>query len=267
MALKIENDPSNLDLKDLPKWWRGLGARGKAFSIALVILGAGLVISFENADFSSLYARLRGESAPNQEEVKADIIPVVPVGEERTVSGGIYFFSEIEYEDFSKQELISNTDRISQVQNSDKFYRVPSGTKARVLKMDRIDEFEDSYKIVLLNGPNKGREAWCDSMNLQTDSNSAAEAKNDAEDIRQKAANRRAYAEILRNKFLDNGMDIKVGVKGKESDVLQLTFPLFDDVWVHRFQESDSFVREAIDSFGFKKIVLTNGDDFTQEID
>ena len=68
------------------------------------------------------------------------------------------------------------------------------------------------------------------------------------------------YAPDLRNTFLDNGLDIKVKVSGKNFDRLTLTFVLFNDVWTRKFTTDGSFAIWA--AMGFKRIDITNGYDY-----
>jgi hypothetical protein len=71
-----------------------------------------------------------------------------------------------------------------------------------------------------------------------------------------KILTRRAMESLLRDQYLDAGLDIKVDVSGKNADRLTLTYPLFNDVWSHRFGRDgtvDAFCRT-----GFKTIRMTD---------
>lgn len=71
------------------------------------------------------------------------------------------------------------------------------------------------------------------------------------------AAGRRAYAEALRERFLDAGLDIKVKASGVQAERLELTFVLFNDVWTHRFQK-DGLVAQW-QAMGFKRVDAKDG--------
>jgi hypothetical protein len=73
---------------------------------------------------------------------------------------------------------------------------------------------------------------------------------------------RENYKTVLREIFLDQGMDIKVSISGKQSDRLTLTFVLFNDVWVHRFQK-DGIV-EQWREMGFNRVDIKDGYDYYQ---
>jgi hypothetical protein len=94
----------------------------------------------------------------------------------------------------------------------------------------------------------------------------AAEARVAAEQAaRQKAGNeraaRKAYGELLRNRFLDQGLDIKVHIEGKNADRVTLSFALFNDVWAHPIQK-DGLLQELKD-MGFKRVELTDNYDYS----
>jgi hypothetical protein len=74
------------------------------------------------------------------------------------------------------------------------------------------------------------------------------------------AARRKAYAEKLRDKFLDQGMDIKVSVYGKNNANIKLIYALFNDVWTHKMQKG-TLIKE-IQDLGFKKLSLSDGYDY-----
>ena len=68
---------------------------------------------------------------------------------------------------------------------------------------------------------------------------------------------RQFYGKQLRQKYLDQGLDIKVTVSGKESDRVVLQFALFNDVWANRMQKGDLLTE--MKKFGFKRVELTDG--------
>ncbi|MBF9252489.1 hypothetical protein I2I11_04215 [Pontibacter sp. 172403-2] len=70
----------------------------------------------------------------------------------------------------------------------------------------------------------------------------------------------------LRNAFLDDGMDVKVDVEGDSSDILILSYLLFDDVWDRKFQTNGSY--KAWQKMGYKKVILQDeGEDYRHEQD
>ena len=64
----------------------------------------------------------------------------------------------------------------------------------------------------------------------------------------------------LRNGFLDNSLDIKVSVYGKNNTKIKLTYALFNDVWFRKFETEGYF--DNLNSKGFKRIELTDGYDY-----
>lgn len=71
---------------------------------------------------------------------------------------------------------------------------------------------------------------------------------------------RQSYAKILRNKYLDDGMDIKVSTTGKSSTRLNLSYPLFNDVWVHKYQNGN--IMNEIRAMGFKQVGFSDNHDY-----
>jgi hypothetical protein len=71
---------------------------------------------------------------------------------------------------------------------------------------------------------------------------------------------RREYANKLRDKFLDDGMDIKVSTSGTSSNRLYFKYALFNDVWVHKFQKGSLI--DEIKEMGFKKVDFDDGYDY-----
>jgi hypothetical protein len=82
-------------------------------------------------------------------------------------------------------------------------------------------------------------------------------AKKEHELNNAQSAIRKAYAEKLRDNYLDQGMDIKVSVYGKNNANIKLTFVLFNDVWTHKMQKG-TLIKE-IQDMGFKKLSLSDG--------
>jgi hypothetical protein len=71
---------------------------------------------------------------------------------------------------------------------------------------------------------------------------------------------RRAVGRLLRERFLDNSMDVKVRVTGKNADRIQLEWVLFNDVWSHRLRK-EGIIGELCDG-GFKRVDLDDGYDW-----
>ncbi|MBN2267785.1 MAG: hypothetical protein JW725_05625 [Candidatus Babeliaceae bacterium] len=71
---------------------------------------------------------------------------------------------------------------------------------------------------------------------------------------------RREYVKALREKFLDEGMDIKVSASGSTATQLNLKYTLFNDVWVHKFKKGA--LCDEISRMGFKKVDFNNGYDY-----
>jgi hypothetical protein len=71
-----------------------------------------------------------------------------------------------------------------------------------------------------------------------------------------------ASQKIIRNQFLDNGLDIKVSIKGKNKDHLYLQYPLFGDVWFRKFETEGIF--NQYHKLGFKRVTLTDGYDYSK---
>jgi len=71
---------------------------------------------------------------------------------------------------------------------------------------------------------------------------------------------RRQFALRLREKYLDEGLDIKVSPSGKDSTQLNLKFPLFNEVWVHKFKKGP--IADEVFKMGFKKVDFDDGYDY-----
>lgn len=71
---------------------------------------------------------------------------------------------------------------------------------------------------------------------------------------------RKEYETTLRNNFLDNNLDIKVSVYGKNNTKIKLTYALFSDVWFRKFETEGHF--DKLYQKGFKRIELTDGYDY-----
>lgn len=75
-----------------------------------------------------------------------------------------------------------------------------------------------------------------------------------------KALLRGKFEKELRNVFLDAGMDIKVDVRGKKNDQLILSYPLFNDVWLRRFDKEGLISKWR--EMGFKRIDMKDNYDY-----
>lgn len=75
-----------------------------------------------------------------------------------------------------------------------------------------------------------------------------------------KKVQRLAAESLLRDRYLDAGMDIKVDVSGKNADRITLTYVLFNDVWTHRFQKDGGL--DTLRDMGFKRVDLKSGYDY-----
>lgn len=75
---------------------------------------------------------------------------------------------------------------------------------------------------------------------------------------------RKNNIEKLRNMFLDTGIDVKVSVYGKNNEILELEYILFDDVWFRKFETTGIF--DNLNNSGYKKIILTNNYDYKKSI-
>lgn len=69
---------------------------------------------------------------------------------------------------------------------------------------------------------------------------------------------RKAFALNLQEKMLDNGLNMKVKIKGKNNTVLEITYSLMSQVWVHNIVNGQDFDKTAY-SVGFEKIIFSDG--------
>lgn len=86
----------------------------------------------------------------------------------------------------------------------------------------------------------------------------AAKAKK--EKIQAERDARVLYGALLRNNYLDQGMDIKVYIRGTNKDRLVLSYILINDVWFHQFGKG-TLINEIRD-MGFNKITMTDGSSY-----
>jgi hypothetical protein len=71
---------------------------------------------------------------------------------------------------------------------------------------------------------------------------------------------RTAFAEYMRDNYLDNNLDIKVVVTGKYKQKMTLRYPLFNDVWTHKIKQSD--LLDTLVNLGFDYLELNDGYDY-----
>ncbi|TVT36983.1 hypothetical protein FNT36_24250 [Hymenobacter setariae] len=77
---------------------------------------------------------------------------------------------------------------------------------------------------------------------------------------------RASYAQIIRNDFLDNSLDIKVSTSGPHASQLTLTYPLFSAVWTRRLETGGGLAGHTTSEWqekGFTKVTLTDGYDYS----
>lgn len=116
------------------------------------------------------------------------------------------------------------------------------------------------YKLSLIPEGTPGRDKVVAHLSRVKKREAADAKKQAAARTANTAAARRAYAEKLREKFLDDGMDIKVSVSGKFATQLNLKYALFNDVWVHKFRKGR--LSSEISAMGFKTVDFNNGWDY-----
>ena len=75
---------------------------------------------------------------------------------------------------------------------------------------------------------------------------------------------RKNNVEKLRNMFLDTGIDVKVSVYGKNNEILELKYVLFDDVWYRKFETTGMF--DNLHNLGYEKIILNDNYDYRTSI-
>lgn len=74
------------------------------------------------------------------------------------------------------------------------------------------------------------------------------------------AERRRAVGRLLRERFLDSGMDVKVRITGKNADRIQMEWILFSDVWSHRLRKEG--IIDELCNGGFTRVDLDDGYDW-----
>lgn len=77
---------------------------------------------------------------------------------------------------------------------------------------------------------------------------------------KRESADRKKFEKDFENNLLDNGLNMKVSVSGKENRNIKITYILFNDVWRRKF-ETEGYLQQLNDR-GFKKITLSDGYDY-----
>lgn len=75
---------------------------------------------------------------------------------------------------------------------------------------------------------------------------------------------RKENIEKLRNMFLDTGADIEVSVYGKDNEILELKYALFNDVWFRKFETEGMF--DNFNNLGYKIIILNDNYDYKKSM-
>ncbi|MEP7012023.1 MAG: hypothetical protein ABJC13_16985 [Acidobacteriota bacterium] len=92
----------------------------------------------------------------------------------------------------------------------------------------------------------------------------AAEARERAAEKRQALVdgteNRQLVADRLRENFLDQGLDIKVRLKGRYKERITFTYVLFSDVWSHRFETEG--ILDSLQAAGYQRVDMTDDYDW-----
>jgi hypothetical protein len=95
---------------------------------------------------------------------------------------------------------------------------------------------------------------------LQRKSLVEQQKKRNHEDQAAKLIERRLVEGVLRERYLDSGLDIKVKVSGSNADRIKLTYVLLNDVWSHRLSK-EGMVSELCGR-GFKRVEMSDGYDW-----
>jgi hypothetical protein len=73
-------------------------------------------------------------------------------------------------------------------------------------------------------------------------------------------ATRLAYGQALRQKYLDDNLDIEVKVSGPKKTRITLKFALFNAVWANKVQKGDLITE--MKNMGFTRLDMTDGYDY-----
>jgi len=138
-----------------------------------------------------------------------------------------------------------------------------------LLKQNKVIEARKSFNLSLKESPLSNHAKKYESNLLSAEKRLAEQKikekkKKDIEDKNNKLElekiARMAYGKVIREYYLDSGINIKVRVSGKNNDKLTLTYPLFTEVWSHQFQKSGNL--QSIRELGFKRVDMTDDYDF-----
>lgn len=130
---------------------------------------------------------------------------------------------------------------------------------ARVsLKAGKVAEARRALTLASNEGASPA--ALAASEKLVKTTEAAELKKKEIADAAVKAEARLTYAKLLRERYLDQNLDIKVKVTGKGNDHLTLQFALFNDVWAHKFQKGD--LVDEVRKLGFHRVDMTDGYDY-----
>lgn len=113
----------------------------------------------------------------------------------------------------------------------------------------------EKYFAIICSGENNKTQKKFRQIAIRYDEDSLNKINNDNK------RQRKFFCDSIRNYYLDNGMDIKVNMYGKNSQHIKFTYILFNDVWSRQFSKSGNV--EYLRSIGFEKITLTDGYDYT----
>lgn len=165
-------------------------------------------------------------------------------------------------EDLAAQKEQSITDSLEFLNKKDRdsLEKVPLNKRMESIYRDlkknpgTPSAFVSDFEALIIKA--KGT-AYAKKLNKTLDSLKAA--KKNASDNFEKKQRKKSELE-LQNAFLDNNLNIKVLVTGKNNTTLKLKYILFNDVWFRKFEKEGYFEKFA--NQGFKKIILTDGYDY-----
>jgi hypothetical protein len=105
----------------------------------------------------------------------------------------------------------------------------------------------------------RGKEEWIHATLLGSAIPESPEERRKrlAAERKEGSENRKHYAELLRERFLDAGLDIKVKASGANAERLTFEYVLFTDVWSHRFQKDG--ILEQARAMGFRRVDMKDG--------
>ncbi len=85
--------------------------------------------------------------------------------------------------------------------------------------------------------------------------------KEAAEYERDRAIKRKLYGKTFREGLLDSYLNVKVDVYGVNNTIIELSYPLFDEVWTHNLAKNRTL--STFKELGFKKCIVTDGYNFS----